>query len=552
MPSNCAEIETRINQAIDHLTKNPCTKVARAAREFNVPVQRLRRRLQGVSSASDVRGLHTRRLTAEQDLALIIYLRKLISFGLNPRLNVIKSAAYKLLMQDASESSPPPPLSHAWTTRWLQRHPEFQKIKRKPRAAVRKNAENPDVIKRHFDQFAMAQEEYGISPDDTWNFDETGFRLSIARADWVIGLLELINGQKQKQQAWSKCPDNRESLTAIECINGTGLSISSFLIMTGTMIMNFWINNDLNDDVLLSTADTGYSNDWLSLEWLKHFDKHSAKTQKGAYRLLLMDGYGSHHTCEFIEYCDKAKIIPFGLPAHTTHLLQPLDVVVFQPLKHWHAEAVKEAMAHGDETFTKVEFLNAFNSFRKKAFKKFIILSAWKAVGLFPYNPFVVLRKLINVDTAEIEPSTLIHSDYDFDYAADTPKGLIQLGVAQYEMERVYPDSRIFHKFAKGALATARAGRLIEEQLATTKAAENARKVRANQGKKSVQRGGVIRVGDCRRMVTDRKDEEDRLKQEREMRVMGQQRKRWKPVMRELVKKIPYYIDGHSYGLSSI
>jgi hypothetical protein len=196
-----------------------------------------------------------------------------------------------------------------------------------------------------------------------------------------------------------------------------------------------------------------------------------------------MNGYGSHHTCEFIEYCDQAKIIPFSLSAHITHLLQPLNVVVFQPLKHWHAEAVKEAMSHGDETFIKVEFLNAFNSFRKKAFKKSTILSAWKAVELFPYNPSVVLRKLINVDTAEIEPSTLIHPDYDFNYAVDTSKGLIQLGVAQYEIKRVYPDSRIFHKFAKGALVTARAGRLIEEQLATIKAAENARKVRANQAK---------------------------------------------------------------------
>ncbi len=31
---------------------------------------------------------------------------------------------------------------------------------------------------------------------------------------------------------------------------------------------------------------------------------------------------------------------PFGLPSHTTHLLQPLDVCVFQPLKHWHSKAV--------------------------------------------------------------------------------------------------------------------------------------------------------------------------------------------------------------------
>ncbi len=550
MPFNYAEIETRINQTIDHLTKNPCTKVARMTREFNVSVQRLRLRLQDVSSASDVRELHARRLTAEQDLALIIYLRKLISFDLHSRLNVIKSAAYKLLMKDASESSPPSPLSHAWITRWLQRHLEFQKIKRKPRATVRKKAKNPDVIKRHFDQFAMTQENYEISPDDTWNFDETDFRLSIARVDWVIELMKLIN--EQKQQAWSKCSDNKESLTIIECINDTKLSISSFLIMTDTMIMNFWINNDLNDDVLLFTADTSYSNDWLSLEWLKHFDKHLAKTQKRTYRLLLMNEYESHHTCEFLEYCDQVKIISFDLSIHIIHFLQSLNVMIFQSLKHWHAEIVKKTMFHEDETFIKMKFLNAFNSFRKKAFKKSIILSAWKTVELFSCNSFVILRKLINVDTAEIESSTLIHSNYDFNYAVDTSKELIQLSVAQYKMKRVYSDSRIFHKFAKEVLITARADRLIEKQLITIKAIENARKMRVNQNKKSVQRKSVIRVKNCRRMIIDRKDEKDCLKQEREMRIMRQQRKRWRLVMRELMRKISYYINDHSYELSSM
>jgi hypothetical protein len=49
----------------------------------------------------------------------------------------------------------------------MQRHPEFQKIKRKPRAAVRKNAEDSIVIKRHFDQFVMVLEDSEISSDDT-------------------------------------------------------------------------------------------------------------------------------------------------------------------------------------------------------------------------------------------------------------------------------------------------------------------------------------------------------------------------------------------------
>jgi hypothetical protein len=132
-----------------------------------VSLQRLRFRLPGKPPKSDVRGLHDRRLTSDQDLALVIYIRKLISFELNPRLNIIKSAAIKLLMQNADESNPSPPISHVWVNRWMQRQPEFQKIKRKPRATVRKNAENPNVFKRHFDQFLMTIENHGIDPEDT-------------------------------------------------------------------------------------------------------------------------------------------------------------------------------------------------------------------------------------------------------------------------------------------------------------------------------------------------------------------------------------------------
>jgi DDE superfamily endonuclease len=42
-----------------------------------------------------------------------------------------------------------------------------------------------------------------------------------------------------------------------------------------------------------------------------------------------MDGHSSHLTKEFIDYCFNYKISPFLLPAHSTHLLQPLDISVF-------------------------------------------------------------------------------------------------------------------------------------------------------------------------------------------------------------------------------
>lgn len=63
-----------------------------------------------------------------------------------------------------------------------------------------------------------------------------------------------------------------------------------------------------------------------------------------------MDGHGSHHTYEFLKFCEDHKIKAVGMPPHTTHLLQTLDAYVFQPLKNWHSEAVNEAVQNGDET----------------------------------------------------------------------------------------------------------------------------------------------------------------------------------------------------------
>ena len=54
----------------------------------------------------------------------------------------------------------------------------------------------------------------------------------------------------------------------------------------------------------------------------------------GEWRMLILDGHGSHLTMEFMDYCWDHKIVPFLLPPHLTHLLQPCDVGIFQPIKH--------------------------------------------------------------------------------------------------------------------------------------------------------------------------------------------------------------------------
>jgi hypothetical protein len=53
-----------------------------------------------------------------------------------------------------------------------------------------------------------------------------------------------------------------------------------------------------------------------------------------------MDGHGSYLSDHFKFYAFRNRIVPFLLPSHPTHLLQPLDAGVFSAMKQHHQDAL--------------------------------------------------------------------------------------------------------------------------------------------------------------------------------------------------------------------
>ena len=209
--------------------------------------------------------------------------------------------------------------------------------------------------------------------------DETGFQIGVRKDQLII--------TKRKRAHYFSMPENRESATVIEAISTGGHYLLVFLILSGQLYMTQWYTvEELHGQTILQTATTGYSNDEISLGWLAHFNEHSAKTSLGVKRLLVLDGHGSHHTKQFIQYCDDNSIIPFSMPLHLTHLLQPLDAVVFQPLKHYHAKALNIMVRDGLVNITKLEFLSCIEDVRRQAFKESTILSAFQKTGIWLTN----------------------------------------------------------------------------------------------------------------------------------------------------------------------
>jgi hypothetical protein len=83
--------------------------------------------------------------------------------------------------------------------------------------------------------------------------------------------------------------------------------------------------------------------------------------------------------------------------------MQPLDVVIFQPYKHYHCEALDRVIRIGFDEFTVQDFLQELDGIRRQTFKASTVMSSFRATGLVPYDPVVVLSKLTGPPTDQDE-----------------------------------------------------------------------------------------------------------------------------------------------------
>jgi hypothetical protein len=138
------------------------------------------------------------------------------------------------------------------------------------------------------------------------------------------------------------------------------------------------------------------------MKYLIRFHNNTYKKTKGKWRILIFDGHESHVSEPFLVYCWQHKIVPFQLPPHSTHLLQPLDIGIF------HQIDIQETIQYGNCEYTKIDFLNAYRTIRYRTFKLRTVASAWKKAGLVPFDPEVIYEKLSRYQESERNTANVI------------------------------------------------------------------------------------------------------------------------------------------------
>ena len=205
---------------------------------------------------------------------------------------------------------------------------------------------------------------------------------------------------------------NREWISLIACVCTDGSALPPGLIYAAESqeVQSTWVEDVKVEDhmAFFGVSQSGWSNDGLSLAWLQQvFDRFTKAKARRKYRILLVDGHGSHLTEEFLEHCHRNKIIVGIYPPHSTHTLQPLDVVMFKPLSTAYSKKLAERLHRhqGLVPVKKADFFLLFWDAWMSSFTEKNILSSFKSVGVSPFKPNVILDKFTNSDSETSEDS---------------------------------------------------------------------------------------------------------------------------------------------------
>ena len=324
-------------------------------------------------------------LTPSEEKALEKYLKLMADLGNPVRIKYLPALAVSIARQRSTNKAIKPPGKN-WPRGFQRRHPALKSQRVKAMAWERYENNIYDKIIHWFEVIREVLQDPAILPRNVYNIDETGVMLC------MLGSIQ-VPVSKDDPRGYRGAGIKRTIVTAIEYISANGRSLLPMIIWPATTYRSNRTTFP-TPGWHYACSESGYTDSKISLEWLKRvFDPQTREQANQKPRVLICDGFGTHETLEALEFCFENNIILYRLPSHTSHKLQPYNVVVFARLKEAYRDEANKLLRGGANIVGKQHFTSLYSPAREKAFTKRNITAIWAACGLFPFNPDRVLKK---------------------------------------------------------------------------------------------------------------------------------------------------------------
>ena len=363
---------------------------------YGLPRETFRRRtlpgpLQGycgyLSGGKDI----PRVFTVEQEAELAGHIGMFAQAGFPFTPQEIKLLAYEYAVKNNVEgfSEMKQEAGRKWLRGFMRRHKSVLSLKTPKLLSIyRAKCATPVVMDKWFEHYKQVLKDNNItSPLYIWNVDECGC-VDVPKPKKVIALKRGRPNQLSAQ-------DKGETSTTLTFVNAAGMHTKPIVIHRGAKVSDAW-KTDMPKGYTIAASENG----WISKrifyqygkELIKYMKDRGLLEDKNKKHLLLMDSHNSH-TFNYQFMCMMAihGIIVMAFPAHTTHLIQPLDNLPFANFKNIWFEAVRLYVRRVyAKKLPKTAFFSIFAPAWEKAITVRIIQAGFRRTGIWPVDRSVI------------------------------------------------------------------------------------------------------------------------------------------------------------------
>ena len=484
--------ESRLILAVQAKRRDPHISLRKLAKLYNVNRSTLYDRYHGKPARRDIIAKY-QKLTPTEEESIVQRVIDLDNRSFPPRIRYVEDMANILLKErDAGR------VGKNWASNFVRRQKALKTRFNRRIDYQRAFCEDLNVYRKWFQLVRDTIGKHGIAAEDIYNFDETGFMMGMITTHMVVTSAERRGRPRQAQQG------DREWATVIQAVNSQGWAIPPFIVLAGkTHLASWYRDSPLPPETKIGVSENGWTTNEVGIEFAKHFDCHTKDRKKGVKRLLILDGHESHHSMEFEEYCQIHGIITLCMPAHSSHKLQPLDLVCFSVLKRAYSDYIETLMQRHQTHIAKEDFLAGFATAFKIAMTNLNIRAGFEAAGLVPLDPEKVISTLpIPKEARTPSPNLDTHPMF---WDAKTPGNINEAA-----LQSVYIRNRIrrhhsssptsiveaFDKLAKSTYKLMHENALLKDENIHLRETNHVLSKRRRTKNKRLQAGGVLSVQD--------------------------------------------------------
>ena len=294
------------------------------ARLYNLPVESLRRRVTGSVELNCRPGPSTV-LTEEEEERLATYLIHMSEMGYGISREGVMGIAYTIVENSkCSHLFREGSAGRAWFKGFMRRHPKLTIRSPKSLSYCRALCSNKDTISDFFGKLGSIYGRLHLisKPMQMYNCDKSGVTI-VFKPNKVVAELG-----KRNVYAISAA-ERGKTHTVLLCVLASGFVLPPMMVYHRKTCMPEKLKEGVIPNTLFGNSESGWINSQLFVEWFAFF-KNIPPIRPA---LLIQDGHSSHVSIELIKMAHANDVILLCLPAHTSHILQPLDIGVFKVFK---------------------------------------------------------------------------------------------------------------------------------------------------------------------------------------------------------------------------